>query len=166
MATTGIDVRSFRRSLRALERQVELSLSAQTECCGVTPAQCHLLLAVEEAGEPSVGDLASELELDASTLSRTVDRLVKTGLLDRREDPDNRRRQIVSLSDRGSAKVAAINGLCDSFYGGLLASLPSKDAKGVARLLPRFVRALGEWRKKMNTSCCLTQPAIDGGKTP
>jgi len=44
-------IRSFRKGLRALERQVELALVAQTECCGVTPAQCHLLLAVEEAGD-------------------------------------------------------------------------------------------------------------------
>lgn len=155
MDQARIDTRSFRHSLRALERQVELSLAAETECCGVTPAQCHLLLAVEEAGEPSVGDLASDLELDASTLSRTVDRLVKAGLLLRREDPDNRRRQLVSLSGAGCGKVAEINGLCDLYYGGLLASLPKEEAELVVRVLPRFVRALSEWRRGQKPAeCC------------
>ena len=164
MDQSPADIRAFRRSLRALERQVELSLADETECCGVTPAQCHLLLAVEEGGEPSVGDLAAGLELDASTLSRTVDKLVKAGLLQRREDPGNRRRQLVSLSDEGRSKAALINGLCDASYAGLLASLPARDAAALVRVLPRFVQALGEWRRAPRPGGCCARGAASGGE--
>jgi DNA-binding MarR family transcriptional regulator len=98
-------IRLFRKGLRELEREVELALAGQSGCCGVTPAQCHLLLAVEEAGEISVGELAGALELDSSTLSRSVDSLVKAALLVRKEDAENRRRQLVSLSAGGKAKA-------------------------------------------------------------
>ncbi len=141
-----VSIRSFRKGLRALERQVELALIAQTECCGVTPAQCHLLLAVEEAGEASVGDLAVVLELDASTLSRTVDGLVRAGILDRREDPDNRRRQLVSLSASGREKADSINDLCDRYYERLLASLPAGEKDMLMAALPLFATTMRAWR--------------------
>ena len=144
------DIRSFRRSLRALERQVELSLASQTECCGVTPAQCHVLLEVSEAGSPSVSELALALELDAYTLSRAVDGLVKAGFVLREEDPLNRRRYLVSLSPAGRKKVSEIDRVCDRYYEGMLASLPADDRGLVVEVLPRFTEALKSWR----SSCC------------
>ena len=146
------DIRAFRRSLRALERQVELSLASETECCGVTPAQCHLLLEVAERDGPSVGELAEALELDSSTLSRAVDGLVKAGLVHRGEDPRNRRRYLVTLSAAGRKKVSEIDRACDRYYEGLLASMPAGDRGAVIEVLPRFVEALRTWRG----SCCDT----------
>lgn len=152
---TAVSIRAFRKGLRALEREVELALSDQTECCGVTPAQCHLILAVEEAGETSVGEAAAVLELDASTLSRAVDALVKSGLMLRREDPENRRRQLVSLSEEGRIKAESINELCDRYYEGLLGALPKADAKAIAETLPLFVDAMREWRlASAPNGCC------------
>ncbi len=144
---TDISIRAFRKGIRALEREVELALLSQTECCGVTPAQCHLLLAVEDAGEPSVGELAAELELDSSTLSRTVNGLVKANLLARREDPANRRRQLVSLTEAGIKRANAINASCDGYYEGILSSLPETESRAVANALPVFVTAMREWRR-------------------
>ncbi len=158
------DIRLFRKGIRALERQVELALLAQTECCGVTPAQCHLLLAVEEAIEPSVGELAAEMELDASTLSRTVNGLVKAGLVARREDPANRRRQLVSLTPKGMERAAAINESCDRYYEGLLASIPGDGAETVARALPVFVEAMRDWRLSGNdapSGCRVAASAVE-----
>jgi DNA-binding MarR family transcriptional regulator len=149
-----ISIRSFRKGLRELEREVELALSGQTECCGVTPAQCHLLLAVEEAGETSVGEVAVALDLDSSTLSRAVDGLVKAGLLKRKEDQSNRRRQLVSLSAKGREKAASINALCDRYYEGLLGTLPTRESRTILAALPIFVKALREWRRSQATGGC------------
>lgn len=137
-----LPVRDFRRTLRALERQVERALAAQSQCCGVTPAQCHLLLEVEDRGESSVGELAASLELDASTLSRTVDAMVKSGLLTRREDEGNRRRQLVDLSTAGRVKAFTINGICDRYYEDLLGALPPEDASTLAASLPLLLKAM------------------------
>jgi DNA-binding MarR family transcriptional regulator len=154
-------IRDFRRGLRVLERQAELALISQTECCGVTPAQCHLLLEVEEADEASVGELATTLELDASTLSRTVDGLVRAGLLARREDPENRRRQLVALSAAGREKAAIINEACDRYYEGFLGTLPEAKLRILLKALPLLVGALRSWRLEggsggdsRNGGCC------------
>jgi len=151
-------LQSFRKGLRTLERQVERALVVQTECCGVTPAQCHLLLEVEEANEASVGDLASLLELDASTLSRTVDGLVKAGFLDRREDSANRRRQLVRLTVSGRGKVDSINDLCNRYYEGLLATLPAGEAAVLLEAIPLFAKALSGWRLEGGSGNCCSIP--------
>lgn len=146
-------IRAFRRALRALERRVERALAEQSSCCGVTPAQCHAILALEEAGQSSLADLAAALELDSSTLSRTVDGLVKERLADRREDPTNRRRAILSLSPAGEAAAARINEACDRYYRSLLSSLSETDARGVLRAVPILAEALRA-RPGVGEGCC------------
>jgi DNA-binding MarR family transcriptional regulator len=154
-----ISIKAFRQGLRELEREVDLALSSQTGCCGVTIAQCHLLLAVEDSGEPSVSEIAAVLELDASTLSRTVDGLVRTGLLARREDPLNRRRQLVSLTREGRTRVDSINSLCDRYYGGLLDALPEDKVQAIAEALPLFAKAMRDRRKDREDAGRCSNPA-------
>lgn len=140
-------VRAFRRSLRALEREVELALASQTECCGVTSAQCHLLLEIDERGSASIGELADALELDPSTLSRTADSLVRAGLVSRADDPANRRRQILGLLPQGRAKVEYINSLCDEYYESVLAGAEGSRKEGLAESLDYLARAIRAKRK-------------------
>jgi len=146
-------IRDFRRSLRALEREVELSLALQTECCGVTSAQCHILLEIEARGRASIGELAEALELDPSTLSRTVDSLVKGDLVSRVDDPANRRRQIVELLPLGRAKVAYINQVCDEYYEGILARAKGPQRGEVAAAVTFLAAAIRTQR--LESRCCL-----------
>ncbi|HNY18329.1 MAG TPA: MarR family transcriptional regulator [Treponemataceae bacterium] len=151
-------VRAFRKDIRSLERQIELSLASQTDCCGVTPAQCHLLLEVADQSDPSVGELAGALELDASTLSRSVDGLVKLGFLERREDAENRRRYLVRLTAKGRKKVDEIDGACDAYYEGFLKGLPAKERTILVDSLPRLVEAFRAWRTvAKGAECCATR---------
>ena len=142
-------VRDFRRSLRTLEREIELSIAAETECCGVTVAQCHLLLELEHRGPSYVCELAESLALDQSTLSRTADGLVKAGLASRAEDPRNRRRQILDLSPEGREKADYINRRCDERYARVLGAEGLGDgaaAAGTVAALARALRALRSGR--------------------
>jgi DNA-binding MarR family transcriptional regulator len=149
------ELRDFRRSLRVLERQIELSLLSQTECCGVSPAQCHLLLDVGERGDGSIGEFALALELDTSTLSRTVESLVRAGLLSRTTDPANRRRHIISLTAAGKEKVALIDRLCDDFYARILVTIPAGDRLTVVQGVSLIARALGKGRVAALDPCCI-----------
>lgn len=146
-------VRAFRRSLRALEREVVLSLAAQTECCGVTSAQCHLLLEIDERVQASIGDLAEVLELDPSTLSRTADSLVRAGLVSRADDPSNRRRQILELLPAGHEKVAYINDRCDEYYEGVLAGVAGARREALVGSVDYLARAIRAKRLGGDASC-------------
>jgi DNA-binding MarR family transcriptional regulator len=150
MEASITDIASFRRDLRVLEREIARSLASETGCCGVTLAQCHLLLEVAQRGETGVTELSGILDLDKSTLSRTVEGLVQAGLLHRETDPGNRRRQIVSLTDKGKRKADSINGLCDASYRKLFSALP----EGKRAMVAESVSLLGAAMHRMRKECC------------
>ena len=146
-------LRAFRRDVRTLEREVELTLASQSGCCGITVAQCHLLLEVELRGETSVTELAAALELDKSTLSRSVDGLCRAGLLDRVTDPESRRNQVISLTGQGEAKATAINKLCDAFYSRMLASIPEGKRAAAIESVSLIGEAMRAVRKEGENPC-------------
>lgn len=167
----------FRRHLRIIERGVAFNLKSQTVCCGVSLAQCHLILELGEKGSSSLVDLSDHLKLDVSTLSRTADALVKAGLLSREVDASNRRYIRLSLTAKGRAKCGFINKTCNTFYKRLFTrfsgahkrlcwkSFPSwprssikawsRDRKGVAPVLGKESNVdAPKSGSSLKTGCC------------
>jgi DNA-binding MarR family transcriptional regulator len=62
-------------------------------------------LSVAAVGEPTVKELAEHLGLSLPGASRAVDHLVRRGLIDRREDPDDRRCKRLSVTGAGRELV-------------------------------------------------------------
>lgn len=147
-------IREFRAWLRVLEREIERTLQTQTDCCGVTVSQCHLLLELDGSGCVNLKALCEHLELDKSTLSRTVDSLVVLGLVKRGDDPGNRRQQIICLSDAGAARVAEINRLCDKQYTTLLGRLPADRRSQVLESIGLLAQAMVSQRKGSSSAGC------------
>jgi DNA-binding MarR family transcriptional regulator len=137
-------IRAFRAHLRAIERQVARTLKDQTMCCGVTMAQCHVLLEIGELGQPSLAELAGRLLLDASTLSRTVDSLVKAGMVDREENPRNRRSILLAFTAKGRQAHDAINRLCDGYYGQFFTRIPAAEQGAFLAAVERLAGLFGE----------------------
>jgi DNA-binding MarR family transcriptional regulator len=137
-------------------------LEEQTDCCGVTVAQCHVLLELDGLRSVNLKALADRLELDKSTLSRAIDSLVELGLVARKEDPENRRQQILSLSQAGERRVADIHRRCDAYYKKMLARVPSVDLPDVVRGIEGLAEAMLAQRKDAGRlQCCeetITQP--------
>jgi len=114
-------VRKFREVLRAFER--ELLFQVNANACGVTIAQCHALMEVEKSRQTKVGDLAKTMSLDKSTISRTVDGLVRIGLVKRTIPEENRRTTYIHLTNRGTEVCNSINDENDFYFNDLLNSL-------------------------------------------
>src|SRR5688572_18011756 len=82
-----------------------------------------LLLVAEHAGPLSVKDVADRLGISLPTASRAVDSLVRRGLVERAEDPVDRRMKQVRTSPKGdrlmerlvAARIRAFEGLLDGF---------------------------------------------------
>lgn len=142
-------LRAFRRDLRRIERCIEYDLKNQTTCCGVSTAQCHALLEMEQLGPTSLAALSEVLALDPSTVSRTVDGLYKAGLAGRSQDPRSRRRVLLTLTAAGRRKAAAINNACDTVY----TSATRKLAPDRVRVLAEDVRLLADLMD-MARGCC------------
>ncbi len=161
-------IRELRGFLRVIEREVESQLKSQTTCCGVTTAQCHALLELASVEEMSLVELSERLRLDTSTLSRTVDGLVKLGHVNRITDPDNRRYVRLGLTGKGKRKVDFIDRSCDQFYLQLLDRVPDGKRKALAesvRLLAEiFAKAKEEERRASGASGCRVKTARKDAK--
>ena len=92
----------FRHALRVFQRFSEQA--ART--AGTTPAQHQLLLSVRghpDGARPDITELADVLQLKHHSVVELVDRADAAGLVTRRPDPDDHRRQRVHLTRQGNA---------------------------------------------------------------
>src|ERR1700749_936496 len=81
---------------------------------GTTRAQWIVLFRLREQEGLSQVDLADVLELQPISLVRLLDRLVKHGLLERRNDPKARRANRLFLTARGRQLVDDLDSLRDA----------------------------------------------------
>jgi DNA-binding MarR family transcriptional regulator len=73
-------------------------------------AKAQLLGFLDAAGEQRLGMLAAPLDVDVSVISRRVAALEGAGLAARRPDPEDRRAQLVAITERGRATLRAHRG--------------------------------------------------------
>jgi DNA-binding MarR family transcriptional regulator len=135
-------VRSFRRILRQFERAQRFQLEEQDACCGLSIAQCHPLLEIRELGEATTGDLARRLKLDKSTLSRSIDGLVRRGLVRRKTHENDRRFLPLTLTARGRRLCDEINRRNDRRYERILRRIPQPERDELIRLFELLVQAM------------------------
>ncbi len=70
---------------------------------GLTYPQYLVMITLWAEDGLAVGQIAETLSLESSTLTPLLQRLEQSGLLVRRRDPENERRVIITLTDKGKA---------------------------------------------------------------
>ena len=145
-------IRILREKIRILERESGGVFGEEQDCCGVTMSQCHTLLQVGQRESLSLVDLAAELNLDTSTLSRTVQGLVLLGLLDRRADAGDRRYVTIALTAQGRKVAAAIEEKYDAYFTAVLGRLPAASRASIIESLSAFVDAVRDHNESIG--CC------------
>jgi DNA-binding MarR family transcriptional regulator len=107
----------------------------------VTIAQFLALRAIGAEGI-SASELARRTGVSGPAVSQLLTGLVDSGLLQRREVADDRRRQTLALSPTGQQVVASAQALLRDRLSELLAGLPRPEADALARALPHVEAAL------------------------
>jgi DNA-binding MarR family transcriptional regulator len=93
---------SLRMATRVVTRHYDRALAP----VGLSTSAYSILSRIDREGPKPLGALASRLAMDRTTLSRELTPLVDDGLVEALPDPEDRRRRIVALTDRGSSLVA------------------------------------------------------------
>ena len=102
---TRIDAVSTARDLVVVIRRLRSRLRA-VPTSGLTPSQTSVLLRLSKDGASSTTVLAIAEGVRSQSMTATLNSLDALGLLDRRPDPEDGRRQIITLSDAGRAQVS------------------------------------------------------------
>jgi len=133
------DIRRYRRALRQFQ---SLAGTQMRLCsCSVSLAQCLVLLQIDEQGHSTMGQLASALRLDHSTLSRTVDGLVRKKLLARLRDESDGRLVWIRLTRAGAATCEEIHRNNDAYCLRVFENIPASERGAVIRYFELLVQA-------------------------
>jgi len=130
--------------LRATQAFVGLALRSLAAAeAPITLPQYRMLATLDADDRQNVRDLAARLGVERSTATRMCDRLVSAGLIERGEDPSDRRAVVISLTGQGREVVAAVTRARRDSVAALLRSLPPARREQLVDLLGEFA-ALAE----------------------
>lgn len=143
-----------RSGLRAAEldavlaaSRVLVAISAQSIAAvedTVDLPQFRAMVIVASRGSLSLGELAEAAGMNLSTASRMCDRLVGAGLLDRSDDPANRRQLRLTLTDEGHDIVARAMRHRHEKLEPVLRRLSAAHRRQLVEVLTAFADAAGE----------------------
>lgn len=104
--------KKLRRLLFEIEQLKRNKVQEFLLSVGLTPGQgqARILMSLAASEHVSQKKLADECRLDVTTMSRTLDRLEKQGLVERKKDPGCRRAYQISLTDEGRWKAEEVEG--------------------------------------------------------
>jgi DNA-binding MarR family transcriptional regulator len=106
---------------------------------GVNEGEANVLAALRRSGPPyalTPSDLVRSLLLSSGAMTNRIDRLEEAGLVTRSQDPDDRRRVLVELTEQGREVIDAAMGHHIGALETLLAdALPERDRAELERLL-------------------------------
>jgi DNA-binding MarR family transcriptional regulator len=94
---------------------------------GVTMSQAKVLYLVQAAPSLRMSDLSARLGVSLSTVSGVVDRLVDQGLLNRWDDPADRRHVVLRITDAGATQLQLFRELNEGQIRALLSRIDAAD---------------------------------------
>jgi DNA-binding MarR family transcriptional regulator len=132
----------LRELMRLMERKLGALKAGKIAGRGVTMAQVHALVEIGRAGSLSLVDLSKLLDLDNSTMSRTVHNLVTSGLAARELDPQDRRYVTIRLTDDGTTLFKDVEEEMDRHYEHVYKTIPEENREEVLESLQVLLKAL------------------------
>ena len=118
----------------AARRQIKRMVTERVRTHDLTAQQFWVLVNIEEARGPSLGEIAGRLRMDAPTASRAVGPLLKRALVKSEGDRGDRRRLRLKLTSAGRARLAPLRELA--------AELRTAPVEGFSREEEETLRAL------------------------
>lgn len=99
----------------------------------------RVLAALDEFGVASQIELGRRCNMDRSDVVAAINELAEQGLVERTRDPDDRRRNLVTLTEPGAGQLRRLDRALDQVQDDLLGPLPADDRQTLTRLLSRLL---------------------------
>jgi DNA-binding MarR family transcriptional regulator len=110
----------------------------------VTLPQLRTMMMIATGGPMNLAAVAAGLGVSAPNASRICDRLLKAGMLDRSEDPEDRRHVNLTLTADGDALVTRLIRHRRNAIRKILRTMTPRERDGVAIAMNGFAEAAGE----------------------
>ena len=119
---------------------------------GLTMPQARVLFTLIEHGERTAGELAEEVSVSPPTITGITDRLVKQGLVERREDPRDRRIVVLCLTDEGRQLTLEIAEKSRVYLGEVFETLSAERLAEICSALEDLASANAKVRDRADAA--------------
>lgn len=139
------DAGEFRELIRKTERMLGLLSRTENDMYSdrITLAQCHALVEIGRSSGISIKKLSNILVLDKSTMSRTVDALLKKGYAERKPSDTDKREVNIELSKEGQKVFTEIESNMNKKFFDVFERIDDDDRESVLKSLRILVKVLG-----------------------
>lgn len=116
-----------------------LSAGFETRDNGLRGYHYRLLAALDQWGPASQADLGRDTGIDRSDVTAALTELEARNLVERSVDPENKRRNIVTITPGGIREVVALDSIVERVQDDLLAPLTQAQRSQLVGLLTRLL---------------------------
>jgi DNA-binding MarR family transcriptional regulator len=134
-------VKRSRQSFTRLARFFNQLMREQLGCGPVTVQQCYTLEVLAD-GPLSMKELAAEVALHQSTLTRVVEKLEKQNLVQRTRKSDNQRSVEVRLTEAGRQTYLFLDAAGSQMISDLLDLIPEERQVGIVDAMEELANLL------------------------
>lgn len=152
---------ALRQASRLAIRELGM-LGPTVASSGCSPTECHSLIEIGRTGHLTAGELSQRLELDKSTMSRVVNRLVTRGLVQAQDNPGDQRLKPLCLTPDGERQLAMIDHESNAQVQAALMLLAPRERRTVVEGMGLYAKALARSRRQRD----LTVRPIEPRDTP
>ena len=131
-------VKQFREYTRQLECHLGNMNQSDCCCCGVSTAQCFILVEIGRKPGISVKELAEILHMDKSGISRAVEELVQNGFVERNPAKEDRRYVVLTLLPKGQERFEKIENDMYFKFKAVLEQIPEEKREQVVEALELY----------------------------
>jgi MarR family transcriptional regulator, lower aerobic nicotinate degradation pathway regulator len=116
---------------------VKMETMEKFEEAGFSAYHYGVLAVLDEDARETQATIADALGVDRSMLVGLLDQLEERGMIERRRDPNDRRRQMVSLTPAGRRQLGAFRKMVEKIENDFLAPLDEEERATLHDLLLR-----------------------------
>jgi DNA-binding MarR family transcriptional regulator len=138
------EVLDFMRLIWAVDHALQKASKRMESTMGVTGPQRLVIRLVSRFPGLPAGHIAALLHVHPSTLTGILKRLERQGLIRRRSDPQDLRRALVTVTEKGRAIDAAASGTVEAAVQRALAAVSPTQIDAARVLLAGLAEALGD----------------------
>lgn len=136
--------------VQKLVRVFQLFERDQIKVHGFTSSQCYAMLEILKVGCLTMNELSDKMNLDSSTMTRVIDKLVRDELVNRDRDNSDRRVVVVSLTAKGNEAAKQLSSSVNLYYKKIVKNIPDGEVLDILQCVSKLLKAF----EKANPNCC------------
>lgn len=143
-------IKEVRDTIQKMVRVFKLFERDQIKIFGFTTSQCYCMLELLKSDGLTMNELSEKMNLNTSTMTRIVDKLVRDKYIVRERLEEDRRVVISRLTDKGKKASLDLSKSLNEYYEKIIENLPKGRVEEVLDSVSLLLNAF----EKANPNCC------------